>query len=435
MGGDPGDRPAHDGPDAVPTVSGRGLAAILDRRWFAILILCIAVLRGVSFCSSLERNFDPQDFSVFYCSGLLLRSGQNPYDADLLPLARRLGLEKGYVLHANNPPTLLLCMVPLTLLSPHRAYWAWQALNAAALAASIFLLFAPRYSGLSGNLALSLAAFAILYPPVGNAFALAQSKILLLLTLAATLRCMRCGRDSIAGLLLAMAGLCWLFPLLLGLYVVLKRRWRMLGYLIAGLAIGGLATVALEGVRTSFSFLTSIDFLTSRTWLSSNSNLSLEAFLSRIFWSIFGEASSPARELARGVFVRGADLAVLYIIVRATPLGAGEDRDWRTLSLWIAASVILSPTAWFHYLLLMLIPFAQMASAANCGSISHRAPWMAAASYLLIGLIGNVLAGVPPHSMAFNALRELEFACLVMAFVAAYWFATDQRVLVESSVG
>jgi hypothetical protein len=416
-------------------VSWRGLAAILDRRWIAILILCIAVLRGVLFWSRLERNFDPQDFSVFYCSGLLLRNGRNPYEADLLPLAKRLGLEKGYVLHANNPPSLLLCMIPLTLLSPHHAYWAWQTLNAAALAASIFLLFAPRYSGLSRYLALSLAAFAILYPPVGNAFALAQSKILLLLLLTATLRCMRRGRDGITGLLLAAAGLCWLFPLLLGLYVVLKRRWRMLGYLIAGLAIGGLATVALEGVRTSFSFLTSIDFLTSRTWLSSDSNLSLEAFVSRIFWDIFGIASSPSRELARSALVRGADLAVLYVVVRATPLGTGEDRDWRALSLWIAASVILSPTAWFHYLLLMLIPFAQMASAANRGGISRRAAWMAAASYILIGLIGNALAAVPPHSMAFGALRELEFACLVMAFVAAYWFAADQRVLVESSAG
>ena len=81
MDGDAVDRGLHEGPEAVPTVSGRGLAAILDRRWIAILILCIAVLRGVSFWSRLERNFDPQDFSVYYCSGLLLRSGQN----ELLP--------------------------------------------------------------------------------------------------------------------------------------------------------------------------------------------------------------------------------------------------------------------------------------------------------------------------------------------------------------
>jgi hypothetical protein len=123
--------------------------------------------------------------------------------------------------------------------------------------------------------------------------------------------------------------------------------------------------------------------------------------------------------------VRGADLVVLYFVVRATPRDASEDRNWRALSLWIAVSAMLSPTAWFHYLLLTLIPFAQMAGAAAQGSIRMRALWMAAASYLLAGIIGSA-EGVPVINLTlFHMLREFQFLCLLTAVVAAYWFAAD----------
>lgn len=413
-----------------PVISGRGLAKVLSRPWLAILIFSIAILKVVSVWMHLERSFSPQDFSVYYCEGLLLLHSENPYTADLPTLAKSLGLEKGYVAHANNPPSFIALCAPLPLMSPHHAYWTWQAINVAAFAACIFLLLAPRYSGLDAYTALSLAAFAILFPPVGNNFALAQSKILLLLLLVAMLRCMHRGRDGAAGILLAAAGLLWVFPLLLGGYVILRRRWRMLAYLIAGLAIGGIATLAIMGIATSLSFFNSLDYLTSRTWISSDSNLSLESIISRIVWYLSANASGDGVEIVRRVCVRGADLVVLYFVIRATPLDAREDRTWRALSLWIAVSMMLSPTAWFHYLLLMLFPFAQMAGAAAQQAVRMRALWMAAASYLLAGIIGSTqkAIGVNPH--LFHMLRGTEVLCLLTAVMAVYWFASDN---IESS--
>ena len=130
----------------TPLVSGRGLAAALDRPLIAVLIFSVAIIKLGGLGVRLSRSFDPQDFSVYYCAGLVLRHGQNPYNTDLLPIATRLGLEKGYILHANDPPTFLVSFEPLTLLSVHHAYWAWQAINLAAFAVSLILLFAPKDS-------------------------------------------------------------------------------------------------------------------------------------------------------------------------------------------------------------------------------------------------------------------------------------------------
>ncbi len=418
--------------ETVPVVSAHGLAKVLSRRWIATFVFVIALLKFGSVGTNLARDFSPADFSVYYCSSVLLLRGQDPYSADLRAVATKEGLEKGYVVHLNNPPTFLLAWTPLALLSAHQSYWTWQAINVAALAASLFLLFAPRYSGLDSGTALSLAGLAILYPPVGNDLVLAQGKIVILLLLVGALRFMQRRRDGTAGMLLAAAGLLWVFPLLLGGYALLRRRWRMLTFLIAGVAIGGLATIAIIGTPTSIGFLRSLTLVSSRTWLSSPSNVSLAAVISRGFWYFFGTTPGSGVELARLLCVGGADLMALFLVARATLTSAPENQDGRILSLWVAASIALSPTAWFHYLLLMLIPFAEIASTVARGRAATRALWMAVASYLLAGLIASLLAAAGSNLKLVHLLLALEALCLWSALAATYWLATDP---VQGSIG
>lgn len=206
----------------------------------------------------------------------------------------------------------------------------------------------------------------------------------------------------------------------------------MLTFLIAGFAIGGLATIAIIGTPTSIGFLKSINLVSSRTWLSSDSNLSLAAVISRGFWYFFATTPGSDAELARLLCVGGADLLALFLVARATLTSAPEDRDGRVLSLWIAASIALSPTAWFHYLLLMLIPFAEIASAIARGGAATRALWMAVASYLLAGIIASLLFVAGSNLKLVHLLLGLEVLCLWSALAATYWLATDP---VQGSIG
>src|SRR5215469_10062736 len=192
---------------AEPRVSLRGLGSALSKPWIAFVVLGAASLKIASLYYGLYLHFTPEDFSVYYASGFLLRHAVNPYLADLATTAHQLGLETGYISQATDPPTFLLMFEPLTLMPVHQAYWVWQAINLAAFVGALILLFAPKFSQLPRHLAMTLSGLAMVYAPVGNNFAIAQTKILVLLLLVAMYRCMERKLDGWAGLSLAVAGL------------------------------------------------------------------------------------------------------------------------------------------------------------------------------------------------------------------------------------
>lgn len=406
-----------------PTISLRGLGAALNKPWMAFLILGLATVKIAGLFYGLYSHFTPEDFSVYYASGVLLRHGVNPYTGDLAGTAHRLGLETGYISQATDPPTFLLMFEPLTLMPVHRAYWMWEAINLAAFAGALVLLLAPRFSNLPKHLAITLAGLAMVYAPVGNNFAIAQNKVLVLLLIAAMIRCMERKHDAWAGLFLAAAGLMRVFPLLLVFYLLFRNRWRVLGFMLAGLLAGAALTLTIVGLKNGLGFLnTGVSFLTQQRWYANSANIAIAAFVSRAFW-YFGDASlGGGLDTIRRITIGAVDLGLVFALVSATPARDEEDADWRILSFWVAASVALSPTAWFHYLVLMLIPISQMAKAATLGTASPRCLVTAAGSFMLTALVGDAVRTFPAYT---DAIKQLEFVCLAMMIVASYWFCTD----------
>jgi len=406
-----------------PTISLRGLGAALGKPWMGFLILGLATARIAGLFYGLCKHFSPEDFSVYYASGLLLRHGVNPYTADLAATAHRLGLETGYISQATDPPTFLLAFEPLTLMEIHRAYWVWQGINFTAFAGALVLLFAPRFSNLPKHLALTLAGLAMVYAPVGNNFAIAQNKVIVLFLLAAMMRCLERKYDGWAGLFLAVAGLMRVFPLLLGFYLLFKSRWRALRFMAGGLIIGAALTIAALGLTNSLGFLhTGVNFLTEQRWYLNSANIAIAAVVSRAFWYLGGASLGGGLDIIRRIAIGVADAVVVFALLSATAGKDKEDADWRILSFWVAASVALSPTAWFHYMVLMLIPIAQMAQAANQGRASGRCLGMTGGSFILTALVGDALRIFPAYS---DSIKQLEFLCLIMMIVASYWFSTD----------
>lgn len=406
-----------------PTISLRGLGAALNKRWMGFLILGLATAKIAGLFFALYTHFNPEDFSVYYASGFLLRNGVNPYAADLAATAHRLGLETGFISQATDPPTFLLAFEPLTLMEIHRAYWVWQWVNLMAFAGALVLLFAPRFSNLPKRLALTLVGLAMIYAPVGNNFAIAQNKVIVLFLLAAMMRSLERKYDGWAGLFLALAGLMRVFPLLLGFYLLFKRRWRALSFMAGGLVAGGVLTIAALGLTNSLGFLNSgVNFLTEQRWYLNSANIAIAAVVSRVFWYLAGASLAGGLDIVRRIAIGMADAVLLFALFSATTGDDSEDADWRILSFWVAASVALSPTAWFHYLVLMLIPVAQMAEAVSAGRASARCLGMAGASFILTALIGDTVRIFPACA---DAIKQLEFVCLLMMIVASYWFCAD----------
>jgi hypothetical protein len=397
------------------TIAGIAVVAIV---WILAIVHVFGLAKEVQY-----KNF-PCDFCSYYSSDLALRAGLDPYTADLPAIERKLGTYS-QVAHGTEPPTQLLLLEPFTYFSLGYGFWVWIALSALALAASLGLLLGPR-SGLSYQAAWILVALAILYSPIYNHFITSQNKLFTLLILVVMMRCMEDGYDGIAGLLLALAGLTRMFPFVLVGYLLIRRRWRVILYTAAGTLLFGAITIAFIGAANSLSFIHSI--ATSARYWDSDYNTSPVTLVSRIFWHT--GYSGPVFDLMRTAAVAIVVLLVLTLTTLATfkkPIA--EDHDWRAFSLWLITAVMIFPSSKRYYLVMLLIPFAEIAIAAAHRRASRRAIAMAVVSYLLIrypggqarllGLVGSHIAGV--RSVLWSAAFPL-----LAAYISSYWLVTDE---------
>jgi hypothetical protein len=392
-----------------------------------VVLWVLAGLWALAIFANVHARVNKWDFSHYYLSASALRHGENPYTIDLAPMGATLGLQVDEINHATYPPTFLLCFEPLTLMRPAPAYWTWFGLNVLALGLAFFLLL--QDDGFDFATGTSLVALAILYPPLLNHFKFAQSQIVILVCLVLMMRSLKSGDNALAGLMLAFASLLRVFPVLMVGYRIVEKKWRALGWAISGLAICGLLTLAFVGVTRSLSFIGMFGLITSRHWYDQSGNLSVSATVSRIFWYTFGNSLSPALDILRRGASAAAELAILSITVRVTVSHSqkGEDLDTRVFALWVVATIMLAPTAWIHYLVLLYIPYALIASAAYARRASLRTIWMAISSFAMFWVYMLMFEAFEPYFVPWVITWSREFVSvsLGMAYVATYWFICD----------
>lgn len=421
-------------PATARYISGAGLADKLTHLPMVAILWLGVAFHLVVLARQLPARIDQFDFSIYYASGLALREGVNPYTTKLDGIAPKLNLEIDPIHYATDPPTFLMLFEPVTRLPLKDAFWLWTALNVGAFVASLWLLLAG--AGVPVRVSLTLAALACVYAPVGEHLFYGQNKLFILLIIALMMRWMAHGRDAAAGMILGFASVLRGFPIILIGYCILRRRWRVVFYAAVGAAATGLVTVAVLGWSQTLSFADGLRFVTKARFLAMPINVSLGAFVSRIYWYVIGPGAGISNDL-RVLLVDTVEVGLLWLTANATLRSCNtEDVDYRVFSLWVVTSVMLSPTAWVHYLVLMIVPLVAMSLAAESGRANHRALWMAVASYLLISVstIGRSAMGPHPHGPVAIAIAECSFLSLAMMYVSVYWFATDELAAAGTSV-
>ncbi len=414
-------------------VNGDRIAATLRRPVMVALVWLAALSKFIRAFTNLPPLADRLDFVNYYDSALALRLGIDPYTADLTTIGNRLGVETGPHIHASETPAFLLCFEPLTRLPPAIAFWIWTSVSLAALAIAIYLLLVRR-PGLDASTAWLLGALIVAFYPVDWNFLWAQSQVIVLALMVLAMRAMEDEREGAAGLIVAFAGLLRAFPFLLLGYFAVRREWKALKFAIAGTIAGASIAIAMLGLAQCLSFFGGAAFQVSRGRMLTPFAISAAPFVSRMFWALFGSASGVAADWLRLAAIAAVDAIILGATIHATLAGAGRrDTDYRIYSLWIAASVLLSPIAYHHYLVLLVVPFVQIVVAASQHRASRRALWMAAGSYLLasvsVAIAYRLMTPVNEFELALpsrpSPMLETGFFTLLMGYIAAYWFATD----------
>ena len=113
-----------------------------------------------------------------------------------------------------------------------------------------------------------------------------------------------------------------------------------------------------------------------------------------------------------------------------------RDNDHRIYSLWIVTTILLSPIAWHHYLVLLVLPFVQMAIAVLNDRARPRELWMATASYLLACVSVPITFQLLAHPTAFQrAFPSLSVPLLETGFSRFFGHYRRAQVIVHGAGG
>jgi len=198
-------------------------------------------------------------------------------------------------------------------------------------------------------------------------------------------------------------------------------------------------TLIAFGVERNVSFVAGTYLTRSAGFLARPANVALGSFVSRMFWYSAGDvAMKPWLDWTRMLTVAAAEVTLIGLTMFATlrevaptgeEVGALNGNASRSFALWVVAAIMLSPTAWIHYLVVLILPFMLIAASGWNGAASSRTLWAMAASYLVI-VLSMAIAGSAQSSLANRphlktALEECATLSLILGYIATWFFAVD----------
>lgn len=345
-------------------------------RWliFATFLLAEVIIIVVTRVHAASPNGG--DLCRDYIDAQRLLRGQDPY----APFAAC-----GDLHHSPHPPLALLLLVPLAVFPVGVTALLWDLLMLAALGGALWLIWQELRPTIDARwLALGLAGLA-LWTPLLDTWLEAQIGPLVLLLLVLAWRARRHGQPWAAGIWLAVGTLIRLYPVLLFLYPLLRREWRVAG---GGLAAGvGITLLTLPFTHPSayLTYFTREAPGSTAEWINDAHNVSWRGWLAQVF--VGNNTIHPiwhAPGIVTPLFVLGI-LAVLGLVLwagwiaRATRLGSqADDLAWL---LVIPAMLLISPLAWPHYFDILLLPWLVAANA-----LWQQGRWGATAWFLVLAV-------------------------------------------------
>ncbi len=331
-----------------------------------LIVLVLIVLAGIALHAVLWLISEPAErFSDFYkayhpAGRLLLEDGPEPTwlttDASVF----------GFV---NNPIVGYL-FVPFALFEEDAATWVYLAFGAAATVAALALLL--RFMRADTRTALAVTLLFLVNGPLANSLREGNTTHLVLLLLIVALMLWRARARFLAGAVLGVCALIKLPLLLFGLYFLVRGHWRI----VAGgaAAIAGLLALsaAVFGIGTNLGWYGCCvePFMTGV--IPAFNVQSLDGFMIRMATGVEGLQNwHPVTPTLLHRIVRvalvAAMLALVLVLIRrprqaATTTAADEaaptPRDLLEFVLVLVLAIVVTPVAWTHYYLWLLLPAA-----------------------------------------------------------------------------
>ncbi len=292
------------------------------------------------------------------------------------------------------PPFFYVLTAPLAWLQDEAAASVMVWLNQGLLIATLWLLYrtlSPRPK--RAWLVWVLGPLMLNHRLLLTTLSMAKIEMLQLFLLVATCAAYQRRRDRLAGALLAVAGAVKPLPLLLILYFLAKREWRVVAawtVTLSGILAGCAVLIGWQEVWIYFVHA-ALPARGDQTMLSWTESQSLLAFTMRLFHTGEPVFMMPASEMAGLPTAVASGLRVLVAaIIGALVWPAGERHPQRVAAEWSLALIgmlLISPFSRDYYAVFLLPAYAWLAHRALCQPSWWRWPpaWLGLLSYLFVG--------------------------------------------------
>lgn len=390
------------------------LTQFLERSWmFLALAVMLPVYWNIAVLNEQRVDYVNNGFFKFWLAGQMTWTPAHPYSLEDWAEGHRLNGatwmdEKRFA----YPLPLALLLSPLGLLPIETAYILWDFL-AQLLIAVCLLWLATHWEGLNRRLyVLFLLVAATLNGNIYLGLMTGTVAALFLVFLTLALFFLERKRDLLAGFFLALVILkppLVTILVLLGLWLLFSRRWRVIG----GMAIGGLSLLVV-GLLQDPQWLTK--FLGTGDSLLGMRLGHQPTILSYTRLACAGDMSCAMTWYAVIALLLVALFAVLFWKThsRLNPLQA--------FSLAIPLGVLLPPYIWSYDYTLLVIPIAYVAFE----MARRQKTYIYATLFLLVltvlALAGLIMFWMNPDSDALNIQRDMWSIWTGLYVLAAAWW-------------
>lgn len=348
----------------------------MGKRWLIVVAGVVVLIVGGIMLFERLRNvlFVTSDLTQDYIAAQALRTHHSIYREfgreemhAMLP-----GADQLYQIHDTmmnfHPPFTALLFVPFTFLNYTTAALLWSLISCALYAWIGVVLVRDMRLRVPRHTIPVLVGLALCWFPFQTHIAFGQFSLLIAACVVGCWRLLRQRHDAAAGILLGMACLIKLFPGLLFLYLLLRKRWHALASGLATLAVGGALILAFVGVDDTLTYFLVIAPQDVRDYLLLPRNASLSSAIQKLL--VQGAWIEPLMNVpgvASWLALLGSLALLGGLAAHLWHVPAAETGDTHAFALVCVSMLLLSPITWEHSFVLALLPVAVLVQAAQQG--------------------------------------------------------------------
>jgi len=276
------------------------------------------------------------DFSQYFWGLKTIVQGLNPYIVTQRTLTPTV-----------YPPFVLFLLSPLGLLSFFWAEKIWTVLSIIFLFSAVYLIFKIYNKSIASTLGFTVLGLVCWSFPVKFTLGMGQINNLILFLFVVSIYFLEKKKKYLSAFFLASSLAIKFFPLFLPLYLLLKKKWKIL--ISAAIIVSSFYIVAfILDPKINFYFYKNIlpTFLAS--WKTDYYNQSLSGFISR------NVVENNTRDILRYMF------SIIFVVVSFFAIFKTLKNNKLIrmhLGLLVSLNLIVSNFSWQHHFVVMVFPF------------------------------------------------------------------------------